>query len=617
MPSLRFICGALLAQIALVSVSAIQNNGDNYSCDSPIYCEGPLLKTIQLARIFPDSKTFVDMPTSKSESEVLTAFDQIGGVNATRDQLQQFLNDNFLTAGAELKRLQNISITNPSWLDKIENPDYHGWANQLNEAWANLTFTYDYSDLCEDCVTSTLPVNRPFVVPGGRFREFYYWDTYFVIRGLLLSSQNELAKNMLENFFDLIEKHGFIPNGPRIYYLNRSQPPFLSHMIQEYYDKTGDEDFMSKALPYLDKEYQGWIANTTVQIADPNNRNVKYKLNRYITENTSPRPESYLEDYNTVNNGTDFTDEVKKQMYADIAAGAESGWDYSSRWTRQKAPAPDQKENYEMLRSINTANVIPIDLNSLLWHTESKLAKWYTQFGKQNKSTKKKAVYYSKQAKDRLKAMYNIMWNETDTSFYDFNLTSHSQSIQYTPANVYPIWNGALPDKILKNETITRKLFDETENALKKYKGVLTTSYYYTTMQWDYPNGWPPLSFIAMDAMLRLEQLTKKNITTSSGTSLDRLSRVLGERYAASAYCGWVNTGGSIPGVLEKVNKTVEDNGHMFEKFDVNTIGVSGSQGEYVSQTGFGWTNGIALWVLDTWSNITAPDCTQPVTLNI
>ena len=61
MPSLRFICGALLAQVALVSVSAIQNNGDNYSCNSPIYCEGPILKTVQLARIFPDSKTFVDM----------------------------------------------------------------------------------------------------------------------------------------------------------------------------------------------------------------------------------------------------------------------------------------------------------------------------------------------------------------------------------------------------------------------------------------------------------------------------------------------------------------------------------------------------------------------------
>ncbi|RCH79518.1 hypothetical protein CU098_005410 [Rhizopus stolonifer] len=385
-------------------------------------------------------------------------------------------------------------------------------------------------------------------------------------------------------------------------------------MIQAYYEKTGDDDFMLKALPYLDKEYQGWLANTTVHIQDPKNNKVKYALNRYITENESPRPESYVEDYNTVNTQTNFTETEKLQLYRDIAAGAESGWDYSSRWTRNKAPKPDQKENYEMLRTINTANVIPIELNALLWHAETKLSEWYTQFEKkQNKKTKKKARYYAQQAKERLQAMYKLMWNGDDNSFYDFNLTSHSQNIEYTPANIFPMWVGALPDQIAKNKTVLSKLYDETENALRKYRGILTTSYYNTTMQWDYPNGWPPLSYVAMEGMLNVEKLLGDNATTTQGTSFSKLSRTLAERYAVSAFCGWVNTGGSIPGILEKQNKSVTDEGHMFEKFDVNTVGLSGSQGEYVSQIGFGWTNGIALWVLNTWSNFTAPNCNNPV----
>lgn len=106
---------------------------------------------------------------------MVQAFQNLGGVNATRDQVKQFLEENFLTAGAEVKLLTNISITDLKWIDNITDIDYRGWANVLNQAWANLTFTFDYSLLCDNCTTSSIPVERPFVVPGGRFREFYYW----------------------------------------------------------------------------------------------------------------------------------------------------------------------------------------------------------------------------------------------------------------------------------------------------------------------------------------------------------------------------------------------------------------------------------------------------------
>jgi alpha,alpha-trehalase len=92
---------------------------------------------------------------------------------------------------------------------------------------------------------------------------------------------------------------------------------------------------------------------------------------------------------------------------------------------------------------------------------------------------------------------------------------------------------------------------------------------------------------------------------------------VLADRYTASAFCGWYRTGGTIPGVLNKLSDSTDDDGHMFEKFDVNTIGASGSQGEYVSQTGFGWTNGVAMWIFDQFENMVAPDCSTDVRYDI
>lgn len=392
-------------------------------------------------------------------------------------------------------------------------------------------------------------------------------------------------------------------------------------MVQEFWDKTADHDFMTNALPYLEKEYAHWMTNASISVPDPKNPKKKYKLNHYVTLNTSPRPESYVEDYNTVNNGTHYNDAEKDRLYADIAAGAETGWDYSSRWTKEKNPSPNQTENYEMLRTINTANIVPIDLNSLLWNTESMLSEWFDQFGGKSKDAKKKSAYYQTQAKKRLDAMEILMWNDADYTFYDYNVTASAQSQDFTPANLFPLWLGAIPPRILSNKTILSHVYDETENALRKYPGILTTSYYNTTMQWDWPNGWPPLSYVAMEGMRRVDDYLNGDnkthaYTTGRGTSISSIAYNLAERYAASAYCGWYNTGGSIPDILEKV-ENVADDGHMFEKFDVNTIGISGGQGEYVSQTGFGWTNGIALWIFDTFTNMTAPDCTQNITLSL
>lgn len=83
-----------------------------------------------------------------------------------------------------------------------------------------------------------------FVIPGGRFRELYYWDTYWIISGLLLCDMQKTARGIIENFIYIVKKNGFIPNGSRKYYLQRSQPPLFITMANSYYEKTGDIDFI-------------------------------------------------------------------------------------------------------------------------------------------------------------------------------------------------------------------------------------------------------------------------------------------------------------------------------------------------------------------------------------
>ncbi|KAI8086001.1 trehalase, partial [Halteromyces radiatus] len=572
------------------------NHADDFTpltCNSPIYCEGPLLKTVQLAKLFNDSKTFVDMPTSKPVDQVLEAFHALGQ-NPDKTSIQSFVETNFAKEGSEMKP-HNITIHPLEWLDKVDDLIYRGWINSLHHAWSSLTFEFDTSHLCQGCVSSTLPVKRPFVVPGGRFREFYYWDSYFVIEGLLQSGLNSLALDMIENFLDFVDTYGFMPNGARIYYLNRSQPPFLVEMVKLYYQKTKDVDFLKRTLPVLDKEYTFWQKNTTVTIRQGDQ---KYKLNRYNVENPSPRPESYYEDYNTVYNGTNFTLKQQTDLFSDLATGAETGWDYTSRWTKEKEYVPGT----DILRSLDTRNVIPVELNALLWSMESTLANWFEEHGTDltAKNRKRKVSFYEKQATQRLEAMDALLWNHDKSSFFDYNLTSKAQIPDYSPASLYPFWLGALPARAQESSSL-QHVFDATRELLVKYPGILTTTTHNTTMQWDFPNGWPPLQYIAMNAMINVDKLLKK-------TRYTPLAKVLAERAAASAFCSWYLTGGSVPGELQQLSNTT-DSGHMFEKFDVRSLTASGFGGEYAVQVGFGWTNGVTLWIFNQFDGLVAPNC--------
>ncbi|ORX96141.1 glycoside hydrolase [Basidiobolus meristosporus CBS 931.73] len=581
--SVKWLTAALLFSSEILSTNAV-------GCDSPIYCPGPLLDRIQKAKLYPDSKTFVDQPTSKPLDQVLAAFNTLSAT-ANNDTIAQFVKENFLEAGKELVPADLPEYKDqPEFLNNIKDEILRGWAQVVHSYWKKLTRRMDESFLCAGCVTSLLDIKRPFVIPGGRFREIYYWDTYFVIEGLLLSELPGTAKNMIENFLDLVDKYGFMPNGARIYYLNRSQPPMLTQMVKIYYEKTKDMDLLRRALPTLDKEYDFWVKNHTIEI----DHGKKYKLSHYNTINDQPRPESYMEDYVTVE-GSTLDEEGKKGLYADLATGAESGWDYSVRWL--KVYPTKNESGPAILRTLNTRQVVPTDLNAILYMNEKTLAEFHQTV--QANQTGDKIQYYNKVANTRKSNILKLLWDEQDLHYYDFNATSGSVQKLFTPSNYWPFWAEIFPNGFITRPNKVMKTFSIVEQFANKFVAGIPTTEINSTLQWDFPNAWPPLQYVLMKSVISVNNHIKD---TNTKQRLDKLGLTLAQRMVDAAYCGWRMTGGSIPGLLEPIPGN-NDTGHMFEKFDVTRLGVAGGGGEYEVQDGFGWTNGVTLWTLNLWGD--------------
>ena len=164
----------------------------------------------------------------------------------------------------------------------------------------------------------------------GRFREFYYWDTYWIVRALLHYDMTTTVKGIVENFLLMVSTYGLVPNGGRIYYTKRSQPPFLTLMMKEYVDKTDDVKFVRTHLATLEKEMEFWETKRSVIVELRGGKEEKHTMFVFGTGGTGPRPESYRED---VESASKFkTDKEKENFYFHMKAGAESGWDYSTRW---------------------------------------------------------------------------------------------------------------------------------------------------------------------------------------------------------------------------------------------------------------------------------------------
>lgn len=205
--------------------------------------------------------------------------------------------------------------------------------------------------------------------------EFYYWDSYWIILGLLQSEMETTAKGMLRNFFSVIDRYGFIPNGGRIYYLTRSHPPLLTSMVKAYVDRTGDEKFMSEAIHRLDVEFEFFDKHRMHNVNG-------HRLAAYGSNARNvPRPESYREDYLMAQKHFN-TEHERHQFYGEMIAGAETGWDFSSRWFIKNGT------NLGQLHNTHAKSIIPVELNAMLYFNAKTIAQFHAKLGNDNIAAK-------------------------------------------------------------------------------------------------------------------------------------------------------------------------------------------------------------------------------------
>mgnify|MGYP003624098141 CR=1 FL=1 len=579
--------------------------------------------------------------------EVLTAFRNLSRPIQNNTALNNFLTTYFGKAGSELEPLpEDELVVQPDFLGSVNSSVVEDFTRQVIDIWPDLTRRYVGAGNCTGCVTSFIPVNRTFVVAGGRFREPYYWDSFWVIEGLLRTqgSFTQIAENIIENFLDLVEEIGFVPNGARRYYENRSQPPLLTQMVRVYVEYTQNYTLLERALPLLEQEYEFWVNNRTVTL-ERAGRN--YSLNHYAVANTQPRPESYYEDYVTANNQTYFNEEgqqfnatlqlnetEKAILYANLASGAESGWDYSLRWV--KNPNDAVNDSSFPLRTLNTMNILPVELNSILYYNEITIADFHRREGNYSAARE-----WAGRAANRSEAMTTLLWNQEHYSYFDYNLTSSSQNI-YTLADntstplstqgapeghqiwfqisqFYPFWTGAAPESIKGDPKAMRRVFARVEELLESRDGAIAATNLVSGQQWDEPNVWPPLQYILMKGLLNTplevsedddDQTTEDYIWTQD------LALQLGQRYLDSLYCTWRVTGGSTDEVPQLPG--AQGNGTIFEKYADESTNAAGGGGEYAVVEGFGWSNGVLIWAVDQFGEkLKTPECGNITAANL
>jgi alpha,alpha-trehalase len=159
------------------------------------------------------------------------------------------LTDNFHRPGFEMRIIiPKDWNSNPKFLKNI-NDNLKPFAEAIHSKWKGLTRRFDQKKLCGECQASSFKLPYPFIVPGGRFREFYYWDSYWILEGLYVSEMCSTAGGMIENMLAMIDEFGFIPNGARIYYMNRSQPPLFDLMIERYIEECININEEKKGIP--------------------------------------------------------------------------------------------------------------------------------------------------------------------------------------------------------------------------------------------------------------------------------------------------------------------------------------------------------------------------------
>lgn len=586
----------------------MMTGGDAVSRAFAVYCHGGLLDAVQRTGLFQDSKHFVDMPLRVDPEEALAAFEALPvQARSNPERLRSFVEDHFEEPGVELlPHVPRDWHDEPPLLKHVRDPELQELLRALNSLW--LTLCRVVAPRVQDAPQRHSILHRrfPVVLPGGRFRETYYWDSYWIVEGMLACGMIETAKGLVQNLLDDVECFGFVPNGSRIYYLNRSQPPLLCEMVATVARALDNgatpnaaSDWLATAVPLLLQEYDYWMDRGRGGVDGQRGRHRidfdvlggdRHTLNRYYADWDRPRPESYREDVATAV-GADTAD-AAAEIYREIASAAESGWDFSSRWGRAGSIS-----GAFSVGDTATTQVLPVDLNAILYRAErtlavlaeacdtsSSLRELERRFALEGACTlsSSSAVGLASAAERRRRAIDSSMWREAAGRWVDIPLPrpgrsggsatgsglsdGEGQRVVALTDFAAPLWAGlASPAQA---EAAVRAL--RRSGLLGEAGAMTTTTQPASGQQWDAPNAWPPLQSMLIQGLSRLP-------ASSGGPAL---AEDLAQRWISTCFTAWRRSG------------------FMYEKYDATRLGAGGGGGEYEPQVGFGWSNGVVLQLL-------------------
>jgi alpha,alpha-trehalase len=492
--------------------------------DSPRQLYPGLFEEVQTSHVFADSKTFVDCIPRYEPADIMKSYNEEKGKKGF--DLKAFVHKHFGTP----------IPPRPYHSDSTQSVEAH-----IDSLWSVLT-RYDDQYLPG---TSLIYLPHSYVVPGGRFREAYYWDTYFTMKGLKEDGKLDLIKNMMENFSFLLNTYGFIPNGNRTYYLTRSQPPYFSLMMDLLIAEEPDPQAMKRKVlatygNALKLEYGYWMSGaetgkTQLHVVVMPDGSV---LNRYYDSGNWPREEAWAEDIATAAaSGRKPVEDV----YHELRSGAESGWDFSSRWLADG----------KTLGTIHVTDIAPVDLNCLMFLMERMLA---TVYGLEKDTVTSNKMWMA--ATTRMNTIQKYCWDEKTGWFRDYDVKAKAQTSSLNLAGMFPMsFKIAREGQADSMVTVLKREF------LKP--GGLVTTPVETGQQWDAPNGWAPLQYMSVLGLLAYHK--------------DSVAEDIANRW------------------IHENTKVFKQTGKLLEKYNVVDTTLTGGGGEYPNQDGFGWTNGVLI----------------------
>ena len=398
---------------------------------------------------------------------------------------------------------------------------------------------------------------RPYVVPGGRFNEMYGWDSYFIQVGLLRDGELERARDMVDNFVYQILHYGTILNANRTYFLSRSQPPFLTRMVLGVYEQTGDQAWLRRTVPAIERYHQFW---TSAPHAIPD-----VGLSRYFDRGAGPAPEVLADEKDE--NGRTHYDRARDYYRAHEVTDYDESLYYDSARDRltdlfYKGDRSMRESGFDPSNRFGALNVdvihyAPVCLNTLLYTMEEDAARITETLG-----DAAAAGTWRARAASRRDLIERLLWDDAAGLYYDYNFRTRRLRRYDFATTFYPLWAGVASPAHAERVRANLATFEAP--------GGLLTSTAVTGNQWDAPFGWAPLQMIAVAGLRRY----------GFHDDADRLAAKF----------------------VSLVAKEFDEHGTIVEKYDVrrreSDVAADIRFGYSANQIGFGWTNGAVLDLL-------------------